>query len=213
MIESRIRRILPGAPATSQAAADAPARRFDYAALARRARARQTHAGYPDAAPATTEDEAERQPMQTLLRREQSDDEGHADGTNDVDNQAAASQHAALVEQVSSGSVPVVDAIFRREGRFLELATSLANEVAAFCADPAVGASGNWDVRMPIDQTILADTTLYLSLSPFQLSLRFDTANIESKTLLLHHSTMLEREIGSLLQAWSAPRDIELVVW
>lgn len=213
MIESRVRRIIPGAPGSPPATADTPTRRFDYAALARRARARQANVGNPDAAPETTVDESDLQPMQTLRRHEGSDDEGQADGANDVDEQAAAHQHATLVEQVSSGSVPVVDAIFRREGQFLELATSLANEVAAFCADPAVGASGNWDVQMPIDETILADTTLYLSLSPFQLSLRFDTANIESKTLLLHHSTMLEREIGSLLRAWSAPRDIELMVW
>jgi len=109
--------------------------------------------------------------------------------------------------------VPVVDALFRTQAHFLELATSLASEVAAFCADPAIGSAGNWDVQMPLDQAILPDTTLYLSLSPFQLSLRFDTSSIETKTLLLHHSTMLEREIASLLKAWNAPRDIELMVW
>lgn len=213
MIESRLRRIIPGAPGTPQAAEDAPARGFDYVALARRARARRANVDYQEAAPGSAAHEAALEPMQTFRPHEESGHDNHAGETNDVEDEAAAHQHAALVQQVSSGSVPVVDAIFRTQGHFLELATSLASEVAAFCADPAVGASGNWDVQMPIDKAILADTTLYLSLSPFQLSLRFDTSNIESKTLLLHHSTMLEREIGSLLKAWSAPREIELMVW
>lgn len=213
MIESRVRRIIPGEPGTPQRAEDTRTRRFDYAALARRARREQAAVSQSGAARESAAGDAAREAMQLFDWRERSGRDGHADETDDVGDQAAASQRDTLVQQVSSASVPVVDALFRTQGHFLELATSLANEVAAFCADPAVSGSGNWDVQMPLDKTILPDTTLYLSLSPFRLSLRFDTSNIETRTLLLHHSTMLEREIDALLKAWSAPRDIELMVW
>lgn len=213
MIESRVRRIIPGELRAQQKADDARARRFDYAALARRARS-----GQSPAAPADDEQEAATGavvagPAHLFHWRDDATREDHAGDRIDTDDAAAASQREALVQQVSSASVPVVDALFRTQAHFLELATSLASEVAAFCADPAIGSAGNWDVQMPLDKTILPDTTLYLSLSPFRLSLRFDTSSIETKTLLLHHSTMLEREIDSLLKAWNAPRDIELMVW
>lgn len=211
MIESRVRRIIPGELGAHRKTDDARAHRFDYAALARRARL--SRAISPAAAGhETAEGGAGSAPAPLFHWREDAGDHGGADEHVEADEQAAR-QRDALVQQVSSASVPVVDALLRTQGHFLELATSLASEVAAFCADPAVGSAGNWDVQMPLDKTILPDTTLYLSLSPFQLSLRFDTSSIETKTLLLQHSTMLEREIDSLLKAWSAPRDIELMVW
>jgi len=213
MIESRVRRIIPGELRAQQKADDARTRRFDYAALARRARPGRAPVGPADGGQETAASAVVDEPAHLFHWREDASRDRHVDEPTDADDGTAASQREALVQQVSSASVPVVDALFRTQAHFLELATSLASEVAAFCADPAIGSAGNWDVQMPLDQAILPDTTLYLSLSPFQLSLRFDTSSIETKTLLLHHSTMLEREIASLLKAWNAPRDIELMVW
>jgi len=97
-------------------------------------------------------------------------------------------------------------------------AKAIASRVSAgamppWHADPAIGDAGNWEVRIPLDERILPDTTLYLSLSRFWLSLRFDTRGIETRQLLFDHSAMLERELASLLNAWGTPRDIELTVW
>jgi len=213
MIESRVRRVIPGELGAQQKADDTRARRFDYAALARRARPGRAPVSPSDSGREAAGSAVVDELPQLFHWRDDSSRDSRADKPIDADDQASASQREALVQQVSSASVPVVDALFRTQADFLELATSLASEVAAFCADPAIGSAGNWDVQMPLDKTILPDTTLYLSLSPFQLSLRFDTSSVETKTLLLHHSTMLEHEIDSLLKAWNAPRDIELMVW
>ncbi len=98
---------------------------------------------------------------------------------------------------------------FRAQGKFLEL----ARDVAAFCVDPAIGDAGSWEVRIPLDAGILPHTMLYLSLSRFRLSLRFDARTIETRQLLYDHSAMLEREVAALLDAWATPLDIELTVW
>ncbi len=213
MSGSRVRRIIPGEIAARQRDDDARARRFDYSALVRRVRPGRTPIATTSAEQEAAASDAISEPIRRFDWHDESDTNARPDEAADADDGATASQRETLVQQVSAASVPVVDALLRTQGRFLELASSLANEVATFCADPAIGNGGNWDVQMPLDKSILPDTTLYLSLSPFQLSLRFDTTSIEVKTLLLHHSTMLEREIDSLLRAWSTPRDIELMVW
>ncbi|RZF23807.1 type III secretion protein [Paraburkholderia sp. UYCP14C] len=134
-------------------------------------------------------------------------DNGRArDSSADAEGEAA---HDALLQRLSFTTMPAVDALFRTQGHFLEL----VREVAAFCADPAIGDARNWEVRIPLDARILPDTVLYLSLSRFWLSLRFDTRGIEARQLLFDHSAMLERELTALLNAWGTPRDIELTVW
>ena len=213
MTGSRVRRVIPGELAGQPREDDARTRRFDYSALARRARSGRAPVAPSGAEQEAAAGDAARESVRAFHWREESSRHPDSDETAQADDHAAAIEREAVVQQVSSASVPVVDALFRTQGHFLELASSLANEVAAFCADPAVGSAGNWDVQMPLDKAVLPDTTLYLSLSPFQLSLRFDTSSIEVKTLLLHHSAMLKHEIDSLLRAWSTPRDIELMVW
>ncbi|MFL9864607.1 type III secretion system protein SctP [Paraburkholderia fungorum] len=216
MIESRSLRIIPGDMAAEQKADDARVRAFDYAGLARRTRmqrlaARSHDTGSGHVAGDNDESGGGRPRMFESHDDEKRDDS--ADQAADISDQAAASQREAVAQRVCGATLPVVDALFRTQGQFLELATSLANEVTAFCSDPAIGNAGNWEVQMPLDKAVLPDTTLYLSLSCFRLSLRFDTSSMETKQLLLNHSAMLEREIDSLLKAWGAPRDIELTVW
>jgi type III secretion control protein HpaP len=221
MIGSRSLRIIPGDIAADIAAEkqaekqadEARTRAFDYACLARRARmqrlaARTQHA---DNEPISGEsDDAGGGRPRMFESRDDEDSDNSADPARD---RLTAGQRAAVTQRVSGATLPVVDALFRTQSQFLELATSLATEVTAFCANPAIGNAGNWEVQIPLDPAVLPDTTLYLSLSCFVLSLRFDTSSVETKQLLLNHSSMLEREIDSLLKAWGAPREIELTVW
>jgi type III secretion control protein HpaP len=216
MIESRSLRIIPGDMASEQKADEARARAFDYAGLARRTRMQRLAARShdTDSARVTRDNEESGGGRPRMFEsRDEEEHDGGADQPVDTGDQAAAGEREAVAQRVCGATLPVVDALFRTQGQFLELATSLASEVSAFCSDPAIGNAGNWEVQMPLDKAVLPDTTLYLSLSGFRLSLRFDTSNMETKQLLLNHSTMLEREIDSLLKAWGAPRDIELTVW
>ena len=72
---------------------------------------------------------------------------------------------------------------------------------------------GQFDANLPLDQKLLPQTTLYLSLSRFRLQLRFDAPDTATRQLLLEHSALLERELDTLLRAWGEAREIELTVW
>ncbi|MDR6448575.1 UNVERIFIED_ORG: type III secretion control protein HpaP [Burkholderia sp. 1263] len=221
IIEPRPLRIIPSAADTHPAADAARARRFDYAALVRRGRAQRPPAEAGESAESAPADasgsEADSRRAQAGWLADGQDDEAQAEAQASADDtcapDAGALAHEALLRRLPGATLPAIDALFRTQGHFLELARSLAREVAGFCGDPAVADAGNWEVRMPLDSRILPDTTLYLSLSRFLLSLRFDTGGIETRQLLFDHSAMLERELDSLLRAWGTPRDIELTVW
>ncbi|OAJ61461.1 hypothetical protein A6V36_24100 [Paraburkholderia ginsengiterrae] len=210
MIESRSLRIIPGDIAAEQQADEARSRAFDYAGLARRARLQRLAVRSQIAGNEQVKDENNDHGRPRLF---ESRDDEDSDQSTEAGDRLTAGQREAVTQRVSGATLPVVDALFRTQGQFLELATSLATEVTAFCANPAIGNAGNWEVQIPLDPAVLPDTTLYLSLSCFVLSLRFDTSSAETKQLLLNHSAMLEREIDSLLKAWGAPREIELTVW
>ncbi|WP_025597662.1 type III secretion system protein SctP [Burkholderia sp. WSM2230] len=225
LIESRPLRIIPSDPEQRPAAGTARARRFDYAALVRRTRLQRPPVCCDEAADAAQADCASESAgageSPTHARhfddgqaRDSSADTGTAAaGEGARASESALAAHDALLQRLPAATLPAVDALFRTQGHFLELARSLAREVAAFCADPAISEAGNWEVRIPLDERIFPDTTLYLSLSRFWLSLRFDTRGIETRQLLFDHSAMLERELAALLNAWGTPRDIELTVW
>ena len=66
---------------------------------------------------------------------------------------------------------------------------------------------------MPLDPDVLPQTLLLLSLSPVCLSLRFDVNDVQTQQLLLHHCGLLERELISLLDAWGAPRQVDITIW
>lgn len=119
----------------------------------------------------------------------------------------------SLAERIGSVSVPIVDAVYQQQNRFIELTARVAREIAAFCANRAVTQSGNWEVRLPLDPNVLPDTTLYLTLSPLCLQLRFDAQDPSSRQLLLQHSHLLERELIRLLDAWGEPRQLEIAIW
>ena len=89
----------------------------------------------------------------------------------------------------------------------------LSREVAAFCGDPAVAAAGQWEAQVVLNDRILPATELQVSLSHFDLLLRFDTQDREARQLLLAHSIALEHELDAMLRAWGQPRTVRLTVW
>jgi len=205
IIEPRPLRIIRTNLDISQKVDDARKHRFDYATLARRARVQR-----PLSQAAGSEIDGDPGGGERFAGRREAD---HDAVEPAHDDDFATRQHAALAAQVGSATLPAVNALLRRQNRFFELAMSLATEVAAFCSDQAIDDAGNWEAKIPLDPHVLADTTLYMSVSRFRLSLRFDTACTETRQLLLCHSGILERELDSLLTAWGTPRDIELTIW
>ena len=122
-------------------------------------------------------------------------------------------ERLAIGARVADAAAPVVTAVYRQQQRFVQLLGSLAREIGAFCGDPSIAEAGNWEVQLPLDQKLLPQTTLYLTLSRFSLQLRFETPDTATRQLLLEHSALLERELDTLLRAWGEAREIELTVW
>ncbi|MCR4468329.1 MULTISPECIES: type III secretion system protein SctP [unclassified Burkholderia] len=196
-------RIIAPAPGTADEAGSQRARRFDYAALLRR---RAPHAANPAGFGTLpdghgTEDSNADTPSDTA---------GH---DLPADPRRSTTSADSLADRIGSVSTPIVDAVYRQQHRFVELTARIAREIAAFCSNRAITRSGNWDVRLPLDQKVLPDTTLYLMLSPLCLQLRFDTQDPSSKQLLLQHSHLLDRELTMLLDAWGESRQVEITIW
>ena len=94
--------------------------------------------------------------------------------------------------------------------RFVE---SIVEQVADFCSNPAVLARGHWDITIPIDPTLLPACTLRLTLSHFDLTLRFDTTDEGSRQLILQHAAMLREGLEQVMQTrFDTPRGIEIII-
>jgi len=126
---------------------------------------------------------------------------------------ARAAAERGLGQDIVAATWPVVEEVARVAESFAALTAVLAREVAAFCADPAIGRAGNWDARIALDQRTFAHTTLHLQLSQFRLALRFDAADAATRQLICDHGSALERELRKLMVAWGEPRDIDITVW
>ena len=219
IITARALRIIAGELDPRAGPPHAKARRFEYAALARLGRAQivSAQSGAEQDRNGTAQDAPPSEAADATAAR-LGGIAGVADGADKParhDERGTAAQRDAdtLGERVSGATQPVVDALARVQHRFLALAVAVAQEVAAFCGDPAIAGAGNWEVQLPLDGAIFPDTMLYLSLSHFTLSLRFDTQSTQVRQLVLQYSALLERELDALLRASNAPRDIELTVW
>ncbi|WXK38301.1 type III secretion system protein SctP (plasmid) [Mycetohabitans rhizoxinica] len=181
--------------------------RPDYASLARRSRPTGTHEDtlpalhhgiastglaltYPSGQDADTSDDDS-----------QSSEDGTADASSMVD------------KRLRKALQPVVAKILQTQDKVMDLVCKLTQEIAAFCGDRSINETGTWDAQLPLDASLLRNTTLNLTLSYSTLSLRFDTDDDDTKQLLLAHAPMLERELGALIQAWDVPRQIQLTVW
>ncbi|MEO6921864.1 MAG: type III secretion system protein SctP [Collimonas sp.] len=84
----------------------------------------------------------------------------------------------------------------------------LAERVANFCASPAVKRGGTWEVAIVLNPAILPETNLHLKLSPFRLSLRFESNDARANDLICLNTDALLQRLRSRLDA-SFDIDIE----
>lgn len=128
--------------------------------------------------------------------------------------QSLSAQSPAHAESLSKRlqrlDAPYLDALASQQ-QTLVLADYLASRVADFCTDPAVLAQGHWTMRLTLDPAILPDCALSLTLSYFDLTLRFDTNDASSRQLVLHHADALRRRLEGLLARHDAPRTVEIL--
>lgn len=191
------------------------ARRFDYAALlaARRTVARPVS----DAPPASREpDDAGAEPDPSPAPHEQVpliSNERDAPAPDTWPTPAERAECEAIAARIASAATPIASVTLQERRDHLGLLGVLSREVAAFCGDPAVAAAGQWEAQVVLNDRILPATELQVSLSHFDLLLRFDTQDREARQLLLAHSIALEHELDAMLRAWGQPRTVRLTVW
>jgi type III secretion control protein HpaP len=90
---------------------------------------------------------------------------------------------------------------------------SIVAQVADFCSNPAVLTRGSWHITIPIAPHLLPVCTLSLTLSHFDLTLRFDTSEERSRQLILQHAATLRESLERVLQSqFDTPRSIEIIV-
>ncbi len=219
-IDSRSARIIPGAaPADTSRPRE---RRFDYASLASRREPHRlpTREQAESGGQETPDEPPQQQPEIALYfdpRYATGEAEAVAPDASDATLAAgpadAVDEGDTLPARVERAAVPIVSAVYMHQQQYLQVLGVLTREIAAFCGDPAIAGSGNWEAHMTLDPTLLPHTRLSLSLSRFSLQLRFDAQDPGARDLLLTHSTMLQRELADTLRAWGEVRDIELTVW
>lgn len=181
--------------------------RRDYAWLARHGRSDR-----PDEEPSLLPIHGKPCMGLSLHPETQGDTEGGQDQSDSSDD-GMDEASAALRKRLRGALRPLVTKILRTQNQMLELVGKLAHEIATFCGDRAINDSGTWEAYLPLDASVLQQTTLHLTLSYLTLSLRFDTTDDDSKRLLLAQAPMLERELDTLLRAWGTPREIQLTIW
>lgn len=119
----------------------------------------------------------------------------------------------AIAARIANAAAPIASITLQEQHNHLGLLDILSREIATFCSDPAIANSGHWEVHVTLNDQILASTELHVSLSYFDLQLRFDTQDREARQLLLTHSVALEYELSTILRAWGQPRTVHISVW
>ncbi|MPV67770.1 type III secretion system protein SctP [Burkholderia sp. BE17] len=221
-ISSRQLRIIPGSPTATPSSTSK--RRFDFAALAR-GRTHRNPTTRSDA-PAPYDSDAGLSPAppseSCLEAPPQADKPTNSptaplaeppDGNPVMEPAACAVDSRELFEHVRHAIAPAVSVIVERQEHFLQIVGMLSREIGAFCGDSAIVSAGNWEVQMTLDPELLPHTTLHVALSRFNIRLRFDVPDRETRDLLLTHSDLLERELDKVVRSWGEARDIQLSVW
>ncbi|CAB3725567.1 type III secretion system protein SctP [Paraburkholderia rhynchosiae] len=79
------------------------------------------------------------------------------------------------------------------------LTQHLAEHVAGFCTSPAVKRTGQWEIAVELDPSILPRTELHLSLSGSALTLRFDSRDPRGRQLICDNSNELKTRLEARL--------------
>ena len=206
-------------------------RRFDYAALIRRARAgvrepqgRPNPTFDPNEASSSAEGSRTAAGSMPTMDADQGDCPGLAQQRGER-KRSSLSEHTqsdaiephtliaaeSLEQHLQRLDAPYLDALTRDHHAGFALLDYLTARVADFCTDPAVLAQGHWTMRLTLDPAILPDCTLSLTLSYFDLTLRFDSRDSTSRQLVLHHADVLKQRLEALLEQHDAPRTVEIL--
>jgi len=200
-------RIIPGAAhgepdeiATRHPAPAATRSGIDYAALVRRARWRNEYRNGRPARP-PFDDRHDAHPDAPALAPATDDNASLADkaDTNKPDER-----------RLDELAAPFLAALSDHQARVARLMHFLADKVVDFCTDDAVAAHGNWAIRMRIDPALLPECTLHLTLSHFDLVLRFDTSSEPVRALICRHEDTLKQRLLSLLAHMQMPREVAI---
>ncbi|MCR4469766.1 MULTISPECIES: type III secretion system protein SctP [unclassified Burkholderia] len=81
------------------------------------------------------------------------------------------------------------------------LAQHLAEQVAGFCTSPAVRRTGQWEIAVELDPSILPRTQLHLSLSGSALTLRFDSRDPRARQLICDNGNELKTRLQARLDS------------
>jgi type III secretion control protein HpaP len=209
-------RIIPAAPADVDEAGHrqaplAPSRKgIDYAALVRRARLRgerRMSGTLYNAREAADEACSGNAAALASAESDPNDDDSHdnADALPDAETLTRVRER-----RLNELAAPFIAALAQQQARVAQLMHFLAARVADFCADPAVIESGNWSIRIRLDASLLPDCTLHLTLSRFDLTLRFDTRTAEISQLISRHEVVLRNRLVLLLDELNTPRDVSI---
>ncbi|MGG1948358.1 type III secretion system protein SctP [Trinickia sp. NRRL B-1857] len=125
---------------------------------------------------------------------------------------APPAQTESLTQQLQRHDAPYLEALSREQHTVFLLVDYLAARVADFCSDPAVLAQGHWSMSLTLDPSILPECKLSLTLSHFDLVLRFDTGHASSKQIVLHHGDVLKCRLEALLLRHDAPRTVQITL-
>lgn len=210
------------APDPAPAPPPAAQRGFSYAALVKRAERRRLAlpGGKPPDDPRLarhgvkrTEDDADAQPIAASAAPDDASDDEPDDEVADAAADDAASSTRDRHDSDSNAhriAAPLVASLAVQQSRVAQLMHYLATRIADFCSDEAIVASGHWRARLPIDPSLLPDCVLNLTLSHFELMLRFEVRDAAVRQLIYAHRTALERQLETLLDTLDSPREVSV---
>ncbi|KVK75942.1 hypothetical protein WS90_25185 [Burkholderia cepacia] len=117
------------------------------------------------------------------------------------DERVDARQHAVPDDDApeSSGLSSRIALACLQESRARLTAERIAARVAEFCNAKAVRQNGTWSARLRLDPNLLPDALLSMTLSLACLSLRFETANAQSRQLICAHQATLRTTLEAAL--------------
>lgn len=126
---------------------------------------------------------------------------------------AVAAAHGSHASARYRAPVTAVEAPARAANHARQFVESIVAQVADFCSNPAVLTGGSWHITIPVSPQLLPACTLSLTLSHFDLTLRFDTTEDRSRQLILQHAATLRESLEQVMQSrFDTPRNIEIIV-
>ncbi|BBO59492.1 type III secretion system protein SctP [Mycoavidus sp. B2-EB] len=90
----------------------------------------------------------------------------------------------------------------------------LVSRLTQLCNDPAIHSAGHWEMQIPLlKPELLPNTALFLSLSYFALSLRFEIADLATKELICLYCEPLKHRLTELMAKRTPAREVNIVIW